>query len=132
MNERVISIAPSDVPGRQALVRVLFPARRLTLAEASRWCDSWEVHAAGSGIRRSETPYFWDSARGWIDAQLDIEPTATSQTRTPTAARAGRRATARRPNNRDNANGVWRGPSACHRARGSGVSPRLPCDDDAR
>ncbi len=86
MNERVISITPSAVIGRQGLVRILMSARRLTLEEASRWCDAWEEHAARSGIRRSRAPYFWDSARGWIDAQLDVEPTANGQAPMQTAA----------------------------------------------
>jgi len=89
MNERVISIAPSRVGGRQGLVRTLMSARRMTLEEAARWCDAWEEHAAQSGIRRSGAPYFWDSARGWIDAQLDVE--LASQASTRTAARAPRR-----------------------------------------
>lgn len=33
------------------------------------WCDAWEEHAAKSGMS-SQALYFWDSARGWIDAQL--------------------------------------------------------------
>jgi hypothetical protein len=48
--------------------------RKLTEEEASDWCDKWEKHAAKSGLR-SEAAYFWDSARGWIDAQLDLRPT---------------------------------------------------------
>lgn len=91
MNERVISIGPSPVSGRQGLVRILMSARRLTLAEASRWCDAWEEHTARSGIRRSGAPYDWDSARGWIDAQLDGEPTATGQVKRTAARAPGRR-----------------------------------------
>jgi hypothetical protein len=92
MDQRVISIAPSRVGGRQQLVRILMSGRRLTLAEASHWCDAWDEHAARSGIRPSVAPHYWDSARGWIDAQLDGEPMATggASTRTATPA-SGRR-----------------------------------------
>jgi hypothetical protein len=50
------------------------------------WCDAWEEHAARSGIS-SAAPYFWDSARGWIDAHLYVAP-PRSELATPRAAAA--------------------------------------------
>jgi hypothetical protein len=85
MDERVISIAPSRVGGRQQLVRILMSGRRLTLAEASRWCDAWDEHAARGGLQASVAPHYWDSARGWIDAQLVVALT-DSEVATPGAA----------------------------------------------
>ena len=35
---------------------------------ADRWCDLWEAEAAGQGLP-SDSEHFWDSAKGWIDAQ---------------------------------------------------------------
>jgi hypothetical protein len=63
---------------RGKLTRILMSVRKLTEEEASDWCDKWEKHAAKSGLR-SEAAYFWDSARGWIDAQLDVRPKEDEQ-----------------------------------------------------
>jgi hypothetical protein len=77
--------------GRRALVRVLVSVRGITLEEASGWCDAWEKNAARSGLR-SEAPYFWDAARGWIDAQLDGRLTEVSRpTARPAVAARSRR-----------------------------------------
>ena len=38
--------------------------------EAELWCDAWERFAQRNGVARSR--YFWDSARGWIDAQRSL------------------------------------------------------------
>ena len=62
---------PSTLRGRQKLVRILMWMRRMSSEEAASWCDAWEEHAASREMR-SETPYFWDSGRGWIDAQLVV------------------------------------------------------------
>jgi hypothetical protein len=39
--------------------------------EAQGWCEAWERFAARHGVARGR--YFWDSARGWIDAQRSFE-----------------------------------------------------------
>jgi hypothetical protein len=74
MGERLLPATRSLFSNRQALARILVSVRRMTLDEASGWCDEWEKYAASSGLS-SGAPYFWDSARGWIDAQLDVAPT---------------------------------------------------------
>ena len=74
MGERLLPATRSLFSSRQALARILVSVRRMTLDEASGWCDEWEKYAASSGLS-SGAPYFWDSARGWIDAQLDVAPT---------------------------------------------------------
>jgi hypothetical protein len=56
---------------RERAAQILSTARRMTSVEALAWCDKSERYATSSGLR-SESAYFWDSARGWIDAQLDI------------------------------------------------------------
>lgn len=35
--------------------------------QAERWCILWEREAARQGV--AQGPYYWDSGRGWIDAQ---------------------------------------------------------------
>jgi hypothetical protein len=84
MEERLVRAGPSTLRGRQELVRILVSLRRMSSEEAISWCDAWEEHAASRGMR-SEAPYFWDSARGWIDAQLHIAPPANERA-TPSAA----------------------------------------------
>jgi hypothetical protein len=37
---------------------------------ADRWCELWEAEAARQGILR-DGDYFWDAAKGWIDAHRD-------------------------------------------------------------
>jgi hypothetical protein len=46
---------------------------RVPISEALRWCDAWEEYAAHEAIERDA--YFWDSAQGWIDAQLILPTT---------------------------------------------------------
>ena len=38
--------------------------------QAANWCDLWEAETARQGITH-ETEYFWDAAKGWIDAHRD-------------------------------------------------------------
>jgi hypothetical protein len=74
MGERNLPSVSATAGGRDELVQNMMAARRMSLQEAMRWCDAWENRAANRGVR-SDTPYFWDSARGWIDAQLAFDPT---------------------------------------------------------
>jgi hypothetical protein len=46
------------------------------LLEAETWCERWEQFAERRGIPRDE--YFWDSGRGWIDAQRSFDATDRS------------------------------------------------------
>ena len=48
---------------RASLIRVGMDPRT-----ADRWCDLWEAEAARQKVA-SDGEYFWDAARGWIDAQ---------------------------------------------------------------
>jgi hypothetical protein len=79
-----VRAGPSPLRGRQELVRILISMRRMSSEEAMSWCAAWEEHAANREMR-SEAPYFWDSARGWIDAQLVVAPTEDERA-TPRAA----------------------------------------------
>ena len=66
--------------GRKLAAQLLIAVRRMTPEQALGWCDKWEHYAARSGLS-SESAYFWDSARGWIDAQLDLASTKDRLTR---------------------------------------------------
>jgi hypothetical protein len=49
----------------------------LDFEQAEHWCVRWEREA---GRRRvAPGPYFWDSGRGWIDAQLEAVGQARRQ-----------------------------------------------------
>jgi hypothetical protein len=39
----------------------------LDARQAAEWCDLWEAETARQGITHV-TEYFWDAAKGWIDA----------------------------------------------------------------
>jgi len=69
MGERLSHATRSD-GGRKRLAQILMAARGMSSDDALAWCDKWEHYAAKTGLR-SESAYFWDAARGWIDAQLD-------------------------------------------------------------
>jgi len=79
MRERLPHAARS-FGGRKRLAQILMAARRLSSDEALAWCDKWEQYAARSGLS-SDSAYFWDSARGWIDAQLDLARTESRRPR---------------------------------------------------
>lgn len=90
MGERLLPATPSTLSSRQGLMRSLMSMRRMSSEEAMSWCDAWEEHAASREMR-SEAPYFWDSARGWIDAQLVIAPTENERATSRAAAGTGTR-----------------------------------------
>ena len=52
---------------REAAIHALARELGIDFQRAERWCDAWERFANRHGVPRSQ--YFWDSARGWIDAQ---------------------------------------------------------------
>jgi hypothetical protein len=56
---------------RNAAIRRLARDLKVDLQKAERWCDAWERFAERHGV--AWNPYFWDSARGWIDAQRSME-----------------------------------------------------------
>jgi hypothetical protein len=64
----IVPIATSD---RHSPVRTIARDLRIDLEEAQRWCEAWERFAKRQGVVRG--PYYWDSARGWIDAQRSFE-----------------------------------------------------------
>jgi hypothetical protein len=39
----------------------------LDAASAQHWCELWETEATRQGIT-GDGAYFWDAAKGWIDA----------------------------------------------------------------
>ena len=51
---------------RHAAIHSLARELDVDLPEAQRWCAAWERYAARNGVPHGR--YFWDSARGWIDA----------------------------------------------------------------
>jgi hypothetical protein len=53
---------------RRAAIASLVRDLDLLPDDAERWCDAWERFANHHGVARGT--YFWDSGRGWIDAQL--------------------------------------------------------------
>ena len=56
---------------RKAAIESLARDLRVDLEKAERWCDAWVRFAKRYGV--AWNPYFWDSARGWIDAQRSTE-----------------------------------------------------------
>src|SRR5512140_1355062 len=40
--------------------------------DAAIWCAAWEAEAERQGLR-PDGLYFWDAARGWIDAQRSFD-----------------------------------------------------------
>jgi len=64
---------------RHTAVRRIARELRMELEEAERWCDAWERFAERQGVPPG--PYFWDSGRGWIDAQRGFELADRSSTR---------------------------------------------------
>ena len=65
--------------GRIALRGDLMRDHHLTWEQAERWCVAWREHAVSEGIEPG--PYFWDSARGWVDAALAVDVSAPKKTR---------------------------------------------------
>jgi hypothetical protein len=95
MDKRAPSRPGSGKAGRQRLVADLASIRGMGQREASSWCEAWEQHAAQTGLPSGDA-YFWDSARGWIDAQLLVAPTEIkrqAKRRLEGVAAARRRAT---------------------------------------
>lgn len=45
----------------------------LSLEQAERWCDAWELQAALQHRERSGS--FWEDGRRWIDAQIAARKT---------------------------------------------------------
>ena len=72
---------------RKAAIRGLARDLGVDLEEAQRWCAAWERFAKRHGVVWN--PYFWDSARGWIDAQRSM-PEADSPVEQPRVRRAAR------------------------------------------
>ena len=72
-------VTASTASGRIALRGDLMRDHRLTWEQAERWCVAWREHAVSEGIEPG--PYFWDSARGWVDAALAVDVSAPKKTR---------------------------------------------------
>lgn len=66
---------------RSAAIRSIARDLRVDGEEAQRWGDAWERFA----VRHSVVPgsYFWDSARGWIDAQRSFKEAHLASERPP-------------------------------------------------
>jgi hypothetical protein len=80
---------------RDAAIRSLARDLRIEPDDAERWCAAWEQFARRYGGARS--PYFWDAARGWIDAQRAMGTVLSSARRLPARMSSRSRvATARR------------------------------------
>jgi len=79
---------------RNTAVRSIARDLAIDREEAERWCDAWERFAQRQGVPRSA--YFWDSARGWIDAQRSLGKAVPSAVRPPPSALEPPVATTRR------------------------------------
>jgi hypothetical protein len=66
---------------RDAAVESLARDLGITGEEAEGWCDAWEHFAGRRG--GAESLYFWDAARGWIDAQRAMGRVLASAKRPP-------------------------------------------------
>ena len=55
---------------RNAAILRLARDLNVDVGKAERWCKAWERFAKRHGV--TWNPYFWDSARGWIDAQRSM------------------------------------------------------------
>ena len=64
-------MADSTEQARRTAIGIIARDLRIDLEEAQRWCDAWERFARRGGVPRGR--YFWDSGRGWIDAQRSFE-----------------------------------------------------------
>jgi hypothetical protein len=51
----------------QADVLTALTKQGVDARQAVEWCDLWEAETARQGITHV-TEYFWDAAKGWIDA----------------------------------------------------------------
>lgn len=60
------------IEARSAAIRSLARELGIDLEEAQRWCEAWERFAKRAGVATG-LPYYWDSARGWIDAHRSFE-----------------------------------------------------------
>jgi len=69
---------------REAAILGLARDLGVELEMAERWCDAWERFAKRHGVPRSA--YFWDAARGWIDAQRSMETLVVGRPRSRGAA----------------------------------------------
>jgi hypothetical protein len=57
----------SDNSDWQSAIKNIARELDIGLPEAETWCERWERFAERRGVPRDD--YFWDSGRGWIDAQ---------------------------------------------------------------
>jgi hypothetical protein len=48
-------------------------ATGLSETQAEAWCSAWEAEAARQNLS-SDSRFFWDAGRGWIDAQRSASP----------------------------------------------------------
>jgi hypothetical protein len=62
-----------ESPDWQNAVKNIARELRIELVEAETWCERWEQFAERRGMPRDD--YFWDSGRGWIDAQRSFDGT---------------------------------------------------------
>jgi hypothetical protein len=69
---------------RNAAILRLARDLEVDVAKAERWCGAWERFAKRRGV--AWNPYFWDSARGWIDAQRSMRNHVGSVVRPSTEA----------------------------------------------
>jgi len=76
------SIVPNTTKqARHAAAKVIARDLGIDIEEAEYWCDAWVRFAKNDASGR----YYWDSARGWIDAQRSFEQDDVS----PRLERAG-------------------------------------------
>lgn len=52
---------------RRAAVRNGLMDYGMSLEDAERWCDAWEIEAASQGLARDGD--YWDAGKAWIAAE---------------------------------------------------------------
>ena len=74
-SKRMLLKSEPNIPDEQTFEALRSRCRNALIGEgespdhAERWCDAWEAEAARQGTAHG--PYYWDSGRGWIDAQRE-------------------------------------------------------------
>jgi hypothetical protein len=74
-------------PAREAAIQRLARDLGVSFQKAERWCVAWERCATRHSVAFDQ--YFWDAARGWIDAQRAMRRTVGPVERPRSGGAAG-------------------------------------------
>jgi hypothetical protein len=56
---------------RRAAIRNGLTDRGMSLENAERWCDAWELEAERQGLERA-SPDYWRAGAKWIDVERSV------------------------------------------------------------